>query len=183
MINSRALLVAALQQYETTFEDESVFKNRFLSLLQFPGCFNRDFLPGHITGSCWIVDHTGTHVLLTLHAKLNRWLQPGGHADGDENIYDVALREAEEETGLKKLTPLQPDKIFDIDIHLIPARKEMPDHDHYDIRFIFQADKKEQIIISEESHDLQWIPLEKLEDYTDNVSILRMREKCKHYFN
>ena len=109
------------------------------------------------------------------HAKLNKWVQPGGHADGEENILNVALREAEEETGLTKLNPKQ--NIFDVDIHLIPARKDFPEHFHYDIRFLVEANEEDEIIVSDESHDVKWISLSELEDFTKERSVLRMKDK------
>lgn len=101
MLKTRIQLADALLQYITLFTEEQPFVSSFLQLLQSPDCYQRTHLPGHLTGSAWIVDTTRQNVLLTHHAKLNRWLQPGGHADGDEDIAGVALREAEEETGVK----------------------------------------------------------------------------------
>ena len=178
MIDSRSKLQAALQAYETSYLAEQSFVSQFLSLLQSPNSFQRTHLPGHITGSAWIIDTSRQYVLLTHHAKLNKWLQPGGHADGDENVLRVALREAEEETGVKHFTLLDTD-IFDIDVHPIPARKDMVAHDHYDIRFLLQADRNTPLIITEESHDLGWVKLEELGTYNDSHSLLRMAEKVK----
>ncbi len=109
------------------------------------------------------------------HAKLNKWVQPGGHADGEENILNVALREAEEETGLVNLKSFL--GIFDLDIHLIPERKDFPEHFHYDIRFLVEAEEHEKIVVSEESHDVQWINLQEIEKFSTERSILRMKEK------
>ena len=87
--------------------------------------------------------------------------------------------EAEEETGVKNFRLLQ-EEIFDIDIHPIPARKDMIAHDHYDIRFLLQADRNDPLIITEESHDLGWIKIEALSNYNDSPSLLRMVEKVKN---
>ena len=175
---NRDLLIQALKTYDAP-GDEQLFKVRFLELLAHPQAYHRNHLPGHITGSAWIIDQSKKYVLLTHHAKLNKWLQPGGHADGDENILNVSLREAVEETGLNDFKLLH-DGIFDLDIHPIPARKEFPDHLHYDIRFLFEADKDIPLLISEESHALSWVALEQLEELTDgNASILRMAEKLR----
>ena len=90
----------------------------------------------------------------------------------------VALREAEEETGLKRLSVIQ-ERIFDLDIHTIPIRKDFPEHLHYDIRFLIQADESELIIVNEESHDVKWIPLKDLERYNNEPSILRLKQKLQ----
>lgn len=113
------------------------------------------------------------------HAKLDKWLQPGGHADGDENVMNVALKELQEETGLMQAS-LNRDSIFDIDIHTIPARGDFPEHLHYDIRFLFSTDESDSLTINHESHDIQWVNLATLEKYSQEKSILRMKEKLIH---
>jgi 8-oxo-dGTP pyrophosphatase MutT (NUDIX family) len=177
-MTDRSSLILAIQQYQTNYKEEMDFISSFLFLLQHQNAYQRTHLPGHITGSAWIVDHTREFVLLTHHAKLNKWLQTGGHADGDENVLNVALREAEEETGVQGFTLLH-QNIFDLDIHPIPARKDFGAHDHYDVRFLLEADMNKPLVITEESHDLAWVPLKKLSDYNDSPSLLRMAEKIK----
>lgn len=176
---TRNQLIQQLHSYQAPFPEEKEFVARFLELLKNEAAFERTHLPGHITGSTWITNKNKDQVLLVHHAKLNKWVQPGGHADGDENVLQVALREAEEETGLRnfKIT----ETIFDIDIHTIPARKDFPEHQHYDIRYLLEADRSELIVVSEESHDVKWIPLNKLEDFTMERSVLRMKEKLSTY--
>jgi 8-oxo-dGTP pyrophosphatase MutT (NUDIX family) len=178
-MHQREALVTALHDYRPDNIKEGYFRMQFLSLLQHPRAYFRDHLPGHITGSAWIVDETHQFVLLTHHVKLNRWLQPGGHADGDENIEQVAFREALEETGVKSVA-LVSSNIFDIDIHTIPARHDFPEHQHYDIRFLFRASKSEPIVVSEESHDVAWVSLGDIAAFTQSEpSILRMAQKAK----
>lgn len=173
----RHSLIDLLRVYDSGFEVEEMFAAKFLNLLEHPKAFQRDHLPGHITGSSWIVDPSKSFVLLVHHGTLNKWLQPGGHADGEENVLNVALREAEEETGVKNFKVLQ-ENFFDIDIHPIPARAGFPEHLHYDIRFLMEADKNEKITVSEESHDVAWVEISKLQNLTDaNPSIMRMVEK------
>jgi 8-oxo-dGTP pyrophosphatase MutT (NUDIX family) len=164
-----------LQSYKTEFKEEQKFIPTFLALLNNDKCFHRTHLPGHITGSSWVVNSERTRTLLVHHAKLNKWVQPGGHADGEENIVSVALREAEEETGLKNLKPSF--EIFDIDIHVIPERKDFPEHLHFDIRFLVEANENDEIVVSEESHDVRWINLNELERFTSERSVLRMKDK------
>jgi 8-oxo-dGTP pyrophosphatase MutT (NUDIX family) len=176
-MTSRSELVESLKKYSTPFNEEKNFIDRFLELLKSSDAYQRTHLPGHITGSSFIIDEDQEFTLLTHHAKLNKWLQPGGHADGDENVMRVALREAEEETGVKNFTLISP-TIFDLDIHLIPARKDFPKHFHFDIRFLFTASKEEPLMITEESHDLGWKKLTEIEKLTDNnPSMVRMASK------
>ncbi len=172
----RISLVQFFEHYKPIDPEEEVFVPQFLGLLIQASCFGRTHLPGHITGSAWIVNPERTQALLVHHAKLNKWVQPGGHADGDENILGVALREAEEETGLKNLT-IVTRAPFDVDIHTIPQRSDFPEHFHYDIRFLFEASLEEPILVSEESHAVTWIPLHALENFTRERSVLRMRDK------
>ena len=175
----RQTITKALLNYETPYADEQPFVNKFLELLNHPNAFQRHHMPGHITGSSWIVDASREFVLLVHHGTLNRWLQPGGHADGEEDVLNVALREAREETGVTQFQVLQ-NTFFDLDIHPIPANSRFPAHLHYDIRFLLQADRHEKIIVSEESHDVAWIPIQQLQQLTvNNASVMRMLEKAQ----
>ncbi len=141
-----------------------------------PNCFERSCLEGHVTGSAWILDSTRQKVLLTHHKKLNLWLQPGGHADGDSDILRVAWREAREESGIDGVAPIN-GEIFDVDVHLIPARKDEPQHYHYDVRFAFVAPEGAQFVVSEESHDLRWVSRQELSQLKVDQSVERMAEK------
>lgn len=169
-------LAEGIRHYSTSYPGEVSFVSKFLQLLTHPDAFQRTHLPGHITGSAFIVSDDFTQTLLVHHAKLNKWLQPGGHADGDTKVARVALREANEETGLKTLL-LITQEILDLDIHPIPARKDFPQHDHYDVRYLVRGAISEKIIVSEESHDVKWVLLQELEKYNSETSILRMRDK------
>ena len=120
------------------------------------------------------MDTTGDHVLLAYHAKLGRWLQPGGHSDGDPDTLAVALREAREESGLD--VRVLDDAIFDIDVHGIPARDGEPAHLHFDVRSLVQA-RDDRFRVSEESHALAWVPAAGLNTLTDEESVLRMARK------
>ena len=130
-------MLTALNAYGERFPEEQTEVEKFRELLtEEPRCFERDCWRGHITGSAWLVNGAGTHVLLTHHRKLKMWLQLGGHSDGDPDTAAVALREAREESGLG--VRLLSKALFDVDVHLIPARKEDPEHHHYDVRFVMQ---------------------------------------------
>ena len=139
----------------------------------------RERLEGHLTASAWLVDQAGARVLLTHHRKLGRWLQLGGHADGDRALPEVALREAREESGLADLR-LQSPAIFDLDRHWIPERRDVPAHWHYDVRYVVRAGGDETYAVSEESLDLAWRDIAALiDDTTADASLRRMASKWR----
>ncbi len=146
-------------------------------------CFDRALDIGHITTSCWIVntrpegERQRGQALLTWHKRLNRWLQMGGHIEaGDRSLLESALREAREESGLQHVRPLAA-AIFDLDVHLIPERKGEPAHNHYDVRFLFEADPAEPLVVSSESSDVAWVPLSGIAALNPDASMRRMIAK------
>jgi 8-oxo-dGTP pyrophosphatase MutT (NUDIX family) len=152
-----ARLAADLVDYRARWPGEAGTVAVFEELLRTDRdalAYRRERRAGHFTGSAWVVSADGARVLLTHHRKLDRWLQPGGHADGDTDLARVALREAEEETGLRDLV-LEPG-VFDLDRHAIPARGDEPEHWHYDVRYLVRATGSEEFVVSEESHALAW---------------------------
>ncbi|WPZ12351.1 MULTISPECIES: NUDIX hydrolase [Roseivirga] len=173
-----------LTAYEPSSEIEKAFRERMLFLLNnYPNCFERSLLHAHFTASAWLVNRELTHCLLTHHAKLNRWLQLGGHADGDSELRRVCLKEVTEESGLKDIC-LADGEIFDLDIHFIPERKGIPGHDHYDVRFLVYGNMDETIQINHESNSMKWVKLEEAKTYfLENDSISRMISKTEKLRN
>ena len=136
--------------------DEQPLRERMLDLLDStPECFQRTSYPGHFTGSALVVSADGSHALLHHHLKLDRWMQFGGHCDGDEDVLRVAQREALEESGIEGLILASP-RPFDLDIHLIPERPTQPAHFHYDVRWVLIAPEDPVFTVSEESRELRW---------------------------
>jgi ADP-ribose pyrophosphatase YjhB (NUDIX family) len=173
---SRAL-IEMLECYEPIYEDEVAAKMRMLAFLRATHQpFGKTNQAGHITASAWLTDAARTQTLLTHHFKLNRWLQLGGHTEIGETIIEAAHREALEESGLLSIK-LVSDAIFDLDVHDIPAYGMTPVHVHYDIRFMFLADSNAKTHINRESKQLKWIPLNQVESYTNEWSVLRMVRK------
>ena len=171
-----------LRLYRKTHPAETAVADRLIAFVEdHPDCFERSLQIGHLTGSAWVVNKAGTHVLLTHHKKLNIWVQLGGHADGNPDMLNAALQEAVEESGIPNLQPVSRD-IFDIDIHLIPEQKNEPEHHHHDIRFVFQCMKSEEYIVSDESHDLAWVKIARLAEYSSEESMLRMKAKWQSRF-
>ncbi len=139
-------------------------------------CLLRTQLSGHLTGSAWVVDTSHRRTLLTHHRKLDKWLQLGGHADGDPDLAAVALREAQEESGLTRLRLVKP-VIFDLDRHWIPERKAEPAHWHYDLRFMIEADPAEPLVVTSESKDLAWVEVALVTTLNPEESMARMVRK------
>ncbi|MDE0805249.1 MAG: NUDIX hydrolase [Acidimicrobiales bacterium] len=132
---------------------------------------HRSCLEGHLTGSALVVDAPGEHVLLLFHTKLQRWLQPGGHCDGDANLAAVALREATEESGIEDLA-VDPVAV-DLDVHEVAPPTEGP-HLHLDARFLVVAPPGAQPQGNHESEAIRWVPRSALADYDLDAGTIRM---------
>ena len=169
--------IALLDAYAQAFPDEIGVVGVFRELASTDAnAARRERQAGHLTGSAWLVSADGERVLLTHHRKLDRWLQLGGHADGDADLARVALREAEEESGLPDLE-VEP-IVFDLDRHRIPARGDEPEHWHYDVRFVVRARGSEAFVVGEESHALAWRDVAEIaRDDAADVSLRRMARK------
>jgi 8-oxo-dGTP pyrophosphatase MutT (NUDIX family) len=143
--------------------------------------FGKGNVRGHITGSALILDHQG-RLLLTFHHKLKRWLQLGGHSDlGERDPAQTAMREAQEESGLKDLVfhwklGARP---IDIDVHTIPARKSEAEHLHLDFRYVFCTHAPQEIVCSDESDALRWIELTEMEQYDFDPALKRAIDKTR----
>lgn len=176
MHSSTSLLADQFAAYALHWHDEPDVHHFADFLRDGAHAFVRENHAGHFTGSAWLVSADGERVLLTHHRKLGRWLQLGGHADGDMALDCVALREAEEESGLQDLTvEAEP---FDLDRHVIPARGAEPEHWHYDVRYVVRANGSEAFAVSEESHALAWCDIGEIaRDESSDASLRRMAIK------
>lgn len=170
--------IKALRDYKPKSLDELISLNRMIALYDMheKNAFLRTCLPGHFTASAWVMNLEYDRVLLMHHFKLDKWLQPGGHCEGDEDFQKVAKKEVLEETGLPSIANINKD-IFDLDIHLVPSRKNEPSHYHYDIRYLVTADDKIPLQGNQESNALKWATLDEIPKLTQEHSVLRMLEK------
>jgi 8-oxo-dGTP pyrophosphatase MutT (NUDIX family) len=178
----RRPLIDLLARYRTAWPEEHARADRFAAFAAaHDDCLLRSCVPGHITASAWIVTADGDRCLLTHHRKLGRWLQLGGHVDGESCIELAALREAQEESGMTEfvfakwagadLVPL------DLDVHPIPARGSDPLHEHWDVRFLLVAGRGQELVMSDESTDLRWFDATALGLVTSEESVLRLARK------
>ncbi len=168
-----------IDAYQPRTRDEAAIKERFTAFVaNHPDCLERSLLIGHITASAWVVNPVGSHIVMVHHRKLHRWLQPGGHADGCRDPETVARTEVREETGLDHLVRIA-EVPFDLDIHPIPEHRGTPAHDHFDVRYAFRLQTDQPLVLSDESHQVAWVPINELEQFDPDPSILRMRKKWK----
>ena len=172
----RMPLIELVSNHEPFDELEEAHTLKTLEFLEHNDvCTSTENQLGHITASAWVLSPNKSETLLTHHRKLNRWLQLGGHVENDASIQEAALREAREESGIEQLS-LVSYTVFDIDVHLIPERKNVGAHYHYDLRFLIQAEKT-KFTKSVESNQLAWINLAEVAELDNDESVLRMCRK------
>ena len=175
-MSTRSALIEQLRGYRPADAHEERMRVRILEfVVAHADCFRRTLAGGHVTGSAWVVNRERTHTLLVHHRRLGKWLQPGGHAEEETDALAVAVREAEEETGLR-VRPVSP-LIFDLDAHDIPERKKEAAHVHYDIRFLVEADMARRVVVSPESRAAEWVRLDHVAAMNTDESVLRMVRK------
>ncbi|MBI1367367.1 MAG: NUDIX domain-containing protein [Planctomycetes bacterium] len=180
-----AHVLELLNRYEAYDARERHHFRRMIKLAQDAADpFSRKlFEPGHFTASAFIVSPDARSLLLILHSKLHRWLQPGGHIDAaDTNILEAARRETREETGVVDMdaVPLNRVQLFDLDIHPIPAnpKKDEPAHEHFDLRFLFRA-KTTELVAADDAHDARWVDLRQITQEFTDASVMRALEKLR----
>ena len=180
----RNSLLDLLERYLARHPDERICVDHVRQFVRANAdCFLRSCVDGHVTASAWIVSEDYTSFLLTHHAKLGRWLQLGGHADGNADLAAVALGEAREESGMQVFALAAANGVdlpLDIDVHLIPARGADPAHLHYDVRYLLIAARDQPLRISSESLDLRWFPRASADEVLESESLKRMARKLEH---
>lgn len=163
---------SAVQQAWLLSGVQAAMRDNVLSFLDdHPDALERTCSDGHLTGSAFVVDLSLARAVLLLHAKLGLWLQPGGHADGNANLAGVALREAEEETGIGDLQVVLP--AIDVDIHEVRPPGEVP-HLHLDVRYLVLAPPAATLVKNHESRELRWVDTEELAELASDASTRRL---------
>ena len=176
----RQALLTLLEQYAPIDKQEQEYKSTIINFIRGnTDCFERSLKIGHITASAWLVNKHNSHALLMHHAKLDKWVQLGGHCDGQADVLLVALKEAQEESGIQTIVPAS-QSIFDIDVHLIPANSKEAEHYHYDIRFLLRVENDASFVKNHESKQLAWFSKDNNELPTKERSVVRMFEKWQY---
>jgi 8-oxo-dGTP pyrophosphatase MutT (NUDIX family) len=167
-VSVRDSAITLLSDWQPPDSSQDSLRNAVLAFLDArEDACRRACVPGHITASALVLDDTGGQVLLTLHPRLGRWVQLGGHCeDSDADILGAALREATEESGVEGLQ-ISPDLVA-INVHALTCSLGVPTR-HLDLQFVAQAPAGAQITVSEESVDLRWWPIDGLPDGTDEA--------------
>jgi 8-oxo-dGTP pyrophosphatase MutT (NUDIX family) len=178
----RRPLLDLLDRYEKRHPEERVTVDRIRQLVEaHADCFERTCLPGHVTASAWIVSPDGARFLLTHHRKLGRWLQLGGHTDGDPDVARSALREAREESGMERFRWVLTDGELlpiDLDVHDIPAHGKEPAHEHHDVRFLLVAEPDQTPSGNHESVEVRWFDASRLDEVAREESLHRLGRKA-----
>jgi 8-oxo-dGTP pyrophosphatase MutT (NUDIX family) len=157
-----------------TADDPAVARARVVILRwidEHPDALQRSCTAGHLTGSALVVDAEGRRITLLRHRKLARWLQPGGHADGEANLAATALREATEETGIEGLRVVVP--AVDLDVHRVEPPGESP-HLHLDVRYLVIAPPAARLRGNHESTGLVWVAPGDLDAYGVDDGLRRL---------
>lgn len=174
-----------IENYVCYNEQEEKDKEMMLEYInKFEDVLTRENRMCHFTASNWIINKEKTKVLMIYHNIYNSWAWTGGHSDGDSNLLHVALKEAEEETGLKNIKTLSNDffsiEILTVDSH-IKKGKFIPSHLHLDCCFLLEADEKEELKIREdENSGVKWIDIDKAVEITNENKMKPIYQKLNN---
>ncbi len=188
MNTARKQIIETLKKFSTTNKQEQEDVQTIIELVnKYDNIFDRECTQAHLTGSALVFNPKNKTVLLHNHKKLNKWLQFGGHADGETNIPEVAMKEAQEESGLKDLAFFNPQnnaviKPVDIEVQTIPENKGVSQHLHLDLRYLITTDATQVPTPEEhESQELQFFTFTELNRISDKIdpALHRLIEKAQ----
>ena len=181
----RSEFIQLLGRYRTRFMEETAMVTQTIDFVRHhESCFDRTQWDGHVTGSAWVVNPRRDHALLLHHKKLDMWLQPGGHADGDNDIHRVVIKETAEETGIDMDNiRLVSEEVFDVDVHVVYESAHDQRHKHFDVRFLLEIDDQLPIPGNNESHEIRWVPLYQVRHYNNALSLHRLVLKTQALHN
>ncbi|MCH4891075.1 NUDIX domain-containing protein [Acidaminobacter sp. JC074] len=157
-------LIKDIENYKSDIEQEILDKKIILDHLnRSKDIFVRDNQTAHMTASAWVVNHDCSKVLMVYHNIYDSWSWLGGHADGDTDLLNVAIKEVKEESGLKRVHPITED-IFSLETLTVDGHerrgKYVPSHLHLNVTYLLQADEEDELSIQpDENSGVQWFDL------------------------
>ena len=181
-MTGREKLKISLEEFTPFNRQEEKDRRTMLNLLKQEDIFRRSNLVGHFTASAWVVNGSGTKVLMAYHNLYNSWSWLGGHADGEEDLSKVALREVKEESGVKSVKLLSP-KIYSAEILPVEGHEKhgeyVPCHLHYNVTYLMQADENRHLTVKpDENSGVAWFGLEEVyEKSTEKWFVERIYKK------
>lgn len=180
----RNKLFAQLQSYVPSNQQEDADLPVLLKTCFESAVFTRENLLFHFTASSWIVNQDHTKVLMCYHNIYQSWSWTGGHADGNENLLEVALKEANEETGLTHIKPVSED-IYSVEVLTVPFHfkkgKPVNAHLHLNVTYLLEADETEALHIKEdENSSLRWMTLQEAVDLCSELEMKPIYQKLNH---
>lgn len=181
----RIQLTHLLENHVPLTPEEGEYRRRMLTLVRSEGdAFSRHhYEPGHFTCSSFVLSPDQQSLLLIAHSKLKRWLQPGGHTEPtDETVFSAARREVAEETGIHELELIDGECLFDLDIHAIPSFGNTPSHEHFDLRFLFQAGSY-AFEAGSDASDARWVRFDAVSLHESDQSVMRAVGKLRQRFS
>ena len=171
-----------IKSYIPYNEQEQKDKDLILNCINnFSDVLTRKNTVAHITSSGYIVNKNRDKTLMIFHKIYNSWSWTGGHADGDDDLLKVAIKEACEETGLKNIKPINND-IFSLDVLTVNGHIKNGDyvssHLHLSVAYLLEADENEELIVNEiETNGVQWIPIDKVSSYSSEEYMIEVYNK------
>jgi 8-oxo-dGTP pyrophosphatase MutT (NUDIX family) len=177
-VSVRQSAIAVLSDWQAPDRSQDSLRHAVLAFLHArDDACRRECAPGHITASALVLDDYGGQVLLTLHPRLGRWVQLGGHCeDSDGDIVAAALREATEESGVDGLQIVP--KLAAVHVHALTCSLGVPTR-HLDLQFVARAPAGAQIVVSDESVDLRWWPIDDLPAGSD-AALVYLVDRAAH---
>ncbi|WP_315118143.1 NUDIX hydrolase [uncultured Clostridium sp.] len=174
--------IEQIKEYKSYNEQEKKDKEIILhSIDTLDNILTRDNEIAHITSSAFVVNKTKDKVLMIHHNIYNSWSWTGGHADGEEDLLEVAIREVKEETGVSCVHPVKTD-MFSLDIlpvlgH-IKRGKYVSSHLHLSVAYLLEGDESELLIVkADENSDVKWIPIEEVNSYSNEPHMIKLYNK------
>ncbi|MCQ2418808.1 MAG: NUDIX hydrolase [Clostridia bacterium] len=187
----REQLISEILKYTPVNAQEAADKQVILSALNNDSdLFFRTNLTQHMTASAWVVNKGFDRVLMVYHKIYNSWSWLGGHADGDEDLLAVAIREVQEESGIQNVAPVSRD-IYSLEVLTVDGHEKrgsyVPSHLHLNVTYLLMADDTEELRIKEdENSGVRWFTMdEALQKSTEPWFVERiykkLNEKLRHY--